>query len=196
KIIMINPTQLFSKKFVTYKKNISEIDAIAFEIKNLKAAIVSTDTVAGIISLNKNLIYKIKKRSFTKKIIKFISNVNQIPEANEIVKKIAKNFWPGKLTIVFNKESYRIPNDNFLIKLIERTGPLYSSSANISGLEPINNELEAFKYFQKNKNDIIFIEGNYYLNNSPSTVFDIDNNMIVRQGDISYESIAQYIKES
>ncbi|MDE6082463.1 MAG: Sua5/YciO/YrdC/YwlC family protein, partial [Malacoplasma sp.] len=180
----------------TYKKNISEIDAVAFEIKNLKAAIVSTDTVAGIISLNKNLIYKIKKRSFTKKIIKFISNVNQIPEANEIVKKIAKNFWPGKLTIVFNKESYRIPNDNFLIKLIERTGPLYSSSANISGLEPINNELEAFKYFQKNKNDIIFIEGNYYLNNSPSTVFDIDNNMIVRQGDISYESIAQYIKES
>ncbi|MDE5767749.1 MAG: L-threonylcarbamoyladenylate synthase [Malacoplasma sp.] len=193
---MINQAQLLSKKFVTYKKDITEIDAIAFEIKNLKAVIVSTDTVAGIISLNKNLIYKIKKRSFSKKIIKFISNVNQIPDANDIVKKIAKNFWPGKLTIIFNKESYRMPNDKFLLKLIERTGPLYSSSANISGLEPINNELEAFKYFQKNKNDIIFIEGNYYLNNNPSTVFDIDNNIIVREGEISYESISKCITKN
>lgn len=189
-------TTLFSKNFVTYKKNISEIDAVSFEIKNLKAAIISTDTVAGIVSLNKNLIYKIKKRSYSKKIIKFISDVNQITDANEIVKKIAKNFWPGKLTIVFNKESYRIPNDDFLIKLINRTGPLYSSSANISGLVPINNELEAFKYFHKNKNDIIFIEGNYYLKNKPSTIFDIDNNVIIREGEISYESIIKCISEN
>ena len=80
------------KEFITYKKDLSELNGVIFEIKNLKAIIISTDTVAGIISLNKSLIYQIKKRNKNKKLIKFVSNINQIPNVNETFKKLANKF--------------------------------------------------------------------------------------------------------
>lgn len=182
------------KEFITYKKDLSELDGIAFEIKNLKAIIVSTDTVSGLLSLNKSLIYKIKKRDKSKKLIKFVSNINQIPNINETFKKLATAFWPGKLTIIYKKESYRMPNDDFLLKLIDKTGPLYSSSANLSGHSPIIDIVGAFESFNKNKSDIIFIEGDYYKNNKPSTIYDIDSNVLRREGEINYESIRRTIE--
>ncbi|MEG0123973.1 MAG: Sua5/YciO/YrdC/YwlC family protein, partial [Malacoplasma sp.] len=61
---------------VIYNEN--ELDSIAFELKNFKSAIFLTDTIFGILSINKNKIYKIKKRPFYKKIILFIPNTKYI----------------------------------------------------------------------------------------------------------------------
>lgn len=184
----------FKKYFVTYEKKISEIDSVVFELKNLKSIIVSTDTVSGLLSLQKQKIYEIKKRDKSKKIITFISNVNQIPNASKELVEIANNFWPGALTIIFNKNSYRIPKDEFILELIKAIGPIYSSSANLSGQKPVEDILDAFKYFKKVKNDIIFIEGDYYINKFPSTILDLDNKKILREGVIKYEQLRKYIE--
>lgn len=184
----------FNDMFVTYKENISEIESVSFELKNNKVAIINTDTVPGLISLNKKMIYKVKRRPLNKKLITFISDVNQIENCTDIIKNIANNFWPGNLTLIFNGISYRMPKNNFILNLINEVGPLYSSSANISGKEPIKSQKEAFDYFKKYKNDIIFIEGNYSLHKQPSTIFDIDKCKILREGEIKYESIKQFIK--
>lgn len=184
------------KEFVTYEKDSSKLSGIVFEIKNLKAAIVSTDTVSGLLSLNKPLIYKIKRRDKNKKLIKFVSNLDQIPDVNETFKKLANKFWPGKLTLIYKKESYRMPNDQFILNLIDKTGPLYSSSANLSGNPPITNIIDAFESFNKYKSDIIFIEGDYYQNNQPSTIYDIDTNTLKREGEIKYEWIKKTIEEN
>lgn len=173
--------------------NTNDIDAIVFEIKNNKALIAPTDTIPGIISKNKNVIYKLKKRSRTKKIILFICSWKHIKNLNNNFIKLAKHFWPGNLTLVKNGVSYRAPNNKFLLELLSKTGPLYCSSANLSGEPVIKNYDEANNIFGIFGSEIIFLDDNYLIN-KPSTIYDVDKNKILREGEISYEQIQQIIK--
>ena len=56
------------------------------------AAIVETDTVMGLISLNPKLIYQIKQRPSNKKLILFIDSINQAKGLNEYEKKIISKY--------------------------------------------------------------------------------------------------------
>lgn len=172
---------------VIYQEN--DLDAIAFELKNFKAAIVPTDTVAGIICLNPKLIYAIKKRSKSKKLITFVCNLDQVKNQSEKFTKIAKTFWPGKLTLINKGISYRMPNSEFILKLVSKVGPIYSSSANLSNYEPITSYDDAINQFGKNNINLIFVNSNYNSKYIPSTIYNVDRDTLVRQGEISYEQI-------
>lgn len=174
---------------VVYQEN--DLDAIAFELKNFKAAIVPTDTVAGIICLNPKLIYAIKKRSRDKKLITFVCNLDQIEKQSEKFTKIAKAFWPGKLTLINDGISYRMPNSDFILKIISKVGPIYSSSANLSGNEPITSYDDAINQFGKNNTNLIFVNSNYNNKYLPSTIYNVDRDKLIRQGGITYEQIRQ-----
>lgn len=176
---------------VIYNKD--DIDAISFELKNNKTLIAPTDTIPGLLSINKNNIYKIKNRNIFKKVILFICSLDYVEKINSDFIKLANAFWPGNLTLVKNGISYRIPNDNFLINLISKTGPLYCSSANISGKEVISSYEEAKIEFNNYDLEIIFLEGKYNINKA-STVYDVDKDKILREGDITYEQIKSVIK--
>ncbi len=152
------------------------------------AAVVETDTVMGLISLNPKLIYTIKNRQPQKKLIFFISSINQIPNFPSQYKKIITPYWPGSLTIIYNNISYRIPNHKKLINLIKLTGPIYSSSANISGCNPCIDYLDSEKIFKKHFSQIIFVKGKN-LTNKPSTIIDLDKLKIVREGSINGKEI-------
>lgn len=176
---------------VKYKKE--DINAIAFELKNNKSLIAPTDTIYGILSRDVNNIYKIKKREKSKKVILFIPDVSFIEGVDEKTIKIANQFWPGPLTLIKKKISYRIPNKKFLLDLLKITGPLYCSSANISGQKPIETYDEAINIFLKYKNDIIFIEDSFK-ETKPSTIYDIDKDKVLREGEISYDQIKRCIE--
>ena len=105
-----------------------DLDSIVFELKNFKAAIIPTDTVAGIVCLDAKTIYSIKKRDRSKKLITFICNLDQVENKSEKFIKLAKNLWPGKITLITKGVSYRMPNSSFVLRLISKVGPLYSSS--------------------------------------------------------------------
>ncbi len=172
-----------------------DLETIANYLKTNKfAAIVETDTVMGIISLNANLIYECKNRPREKQLILFISNLNEIHDLNEIEKRVLKEYWPGKLTIIKNKKSYRIPNHKQLLKLISLTGPIYSSSANLSGAEPVNDINEAKKVFSEQSQKIIFVDGKK-LSTNPSTIIDLDNFKVIRNGIIDGNEVLNKIKE-
>ena len=161
-----------------------DVKSIAKELKtNKKAAIVETDTVMGIIALNPDLIYKIKQRPKHKLLITFISSISQIKGLTAKEKRILKDYLPGPLTIVKKGVGYRIPNHRDVINLIKLTGPIYSSSATISNHEPVADIDEAVEVFSKNKDKIIFVEGKN-LSYIPSTIVDLDNYEIVREGPI------------
>ena len=161
--------------------------------KNHKlAAIIETDTVIGVISLSPSTIYQIKKRPKNKKLVTFVTNINQIDSLSINEKNFLKKFWPGGLTIIKNKISYRIPNHKKLLKIISHTGPIYSSSANISGKSPIKNTQEAIHEFKHYKNFII-VPGKQ-LSNKPSTIIDLDTNQIIREGAISIKKIMNELK--
>lgn len=173
---------------------IYDLDAIVFELKNQKAAIINTDTIPGIISLEEKNIYLIKKRAKTKKIIKFIKDYTLIPYLTKTEKLFLERFWPGPVTIIKNNVSYRMPNDDFLLVLLSVFDSFYCSSANISNEPVISNIDSANKVFPKSLfYDLILIKTeNTNFSNKPSTIINIDNWKIIREGENIVE-IKEYL---
>ncbi len=121
--------------------------------------IFPTDTLPAIGCLPKfpNIIYEFKKRDRNKPLILMGSEYNDLIDyVHESAKKdyenIASKYWPGALTIVIpasEKQTVkltsndftvglRIPNSYMAQSLLRETGPLLTSSANISGFTGSN----------------------------------------------------------
>ena len=116
--------------------------------------IFPTDTLPAIGCLPKfsDIIYEFKKRDKNKPLILMGSEQKQLIDfvhesAKEDYKNIASNYWPGALTMVIPSSEkqnviltskdltlgLRIPNSHMAQSLMKETGPLLTSSANISG---------------------------------------------------------------
>ena len=128
-------------------------------LKTLKSGlpiIFPTDTLPAIGCLPKfsNVIYEFKKRDRAKPLILMGSEHEQLIDyVHESAKKdyenIASKYWPGALTMVIpasEKQTkiltsndltlgLRIPNSYMAQSLMRETGPLLTSSANISGFK-------------------------------------------------------------
>ena len=128
-------------------------------LKTLKSGlpiIFPTDTLPAIGCLPKfsNTIYKFKKRDREKPLILMGSEYKQLinyvhESAKEDYEKIASKYWPGALTTVIPASEkhttiltsndltigLRIPNSYMAQSLMRETGPLLTSSANISGFK-------------------------------------------------------------
>lgn len=168
-----------------------DIDEIAEQLnKNNTAAIVETDTVMGVLSHSKDLIYQIKLRPKEKKLITFVNNVKFIPSLTEKEASVLDEYWPGALTVVKNGISYRIPNHKNVLKLLEKTGPLFSSSANLSGKPTCIDSDDAQKVFKDAGDELFFVVGKN-LTNNPSTILDLDNLKILRYGAVDGDEIIQ-----
>jgi L-threonylcarbamoyladenylate synthase len=75
----------------------------------------------------------------------------------------------------------RMPDNNDLRRLIDKVGPIVSTSANLQGQVPAKNVEDAQKYFG-DKLDFYVDAGK--LNGEPSTLVKIENGQIIilRQG--------------
>ena len=137
---------------------------LALEKLNSGLPIVfQTDTLPAIGCLPRfsEIIYKIKKRDIKKPLIlmgaenfKFDDFVHE--SALEDFKYISSRYWPGPLTIIIpssvKRRSFsttsnftlglRIPNSQTTKLLLKESGPLLTSSANISGLPPATSAKE------------------------------------------------------
>ena len=128
-------------------------------LKTLKSGlpiIFPTDTLPAIGCLPKfsSVIYEFKKRDRDKPLILMGSEQKQLVDyvqesAKDDYENIASKYWPGALTIVIpasEKQTVnltsndltlglRIPNSYMAQSLMRETGPLLTSSANISGFK-------------------------------------------------------------
>ena len=128
-------------------------------LKTLKSGlpiIFPTDTLPAIGCLPKfsNIIYEFKKRDRDKPLILMGSEHKELIDyvhesAKDDYENIASKYWPGALTMVIPaSEKYtsiltsndltiglRIPNSYMAQSLMRETGPLLTSSANISGFK-------------------------------------------------------------
>ena len=123
-------------------------------LKNGLPIIFPTDTLPAIGCLPEfsNILYEFKKRDKSKPLILMGSEQKQLIDyvhesAKEDYKNIASNYWPGALTMVIPSSEkqneiltskdltlgLRIPNSHMAKSLMKETGPLLTSSANISG---------------------------------------------------------------
>ena len=134
--------------------NIVENKTALKTIKSGLPIIFPTDTLPAIGCLPKfsNIIYEYKKRDRNKPLILMGSEQKHLIDyvhesAKEDYENIASKYWPGALTIVIpasEKQTLnltsndltiglRIPNSYMAQSLLRETGPLLTSSANISG---------------------------------------------------------------
>ena len=128
-------------------------------LKTLKSGlpiIFPTDTLPAIGCLPQfsNIIYELKKRDRDKPLILMGSEHKHLIDyvhasAKEDYENIASKYWPGALTMVTPASAkqtahltsndltigLRIPNLNIAQSLLRETGPLLTSSANISGFK-------------------------------------------------------------
>ena len=127
-------------------------------LKTLKSGlpiIFPTDTLPAIGCLPEfsNIIYEFKKRDKNKPLILMGSEHKQLIDyvhksAKDDYENIASKYWPGALTMVIPASEkktinltsndhtlgLRIPNSYMAQTLMRNTGPLLTSSANISGM--------------------------------------------------------------
>ena len=141
-----------------------EISELALKLKKGSLALIPTDTLPAICSYPQyaKKIWTIKKRPLNKPLILMGGCLEDLfefvkPCAIKDGLKMAKNYWPGALTIILptignisdylncnsNSLGLRVPDLKLARDLLMKTGPLATTSANVSGKSPVKDALEA-----------------------------------------------------
>jgi len=178
---------------------------IAPGLRDGEVGVFPTDTIYGLVgsALNKNAvekIYKIKKRNSAKPLIILVPSRKDLKifeiKINRKQKKLLKNVWPGKVSVVIDCDSekfsylhrgtnslaFRVPRDRWLRKFLKKSGPLVAPSANPEGEKPASTKEEAKRYFG---NSVDFYVDLGKLESSPSRVMKLDhwgNFLVLREG--------------
>lgn len=157
-------------------------------------------------------LFDAKTRSSNKAVAVLVGSLEQIhqltPGLGESAMKLARSFWPGALTLVVprhpnlpeNLSPYptigvRMPDHPFALELLRRSGPLGTSSANLSGG---SNPLTAGDVLaQLDGRFDLLLDGGECPGGVPSTVVDCTQPelQILRQGAITKESIDSVLLE-
>ena len=154
-------------QFVVKNKMINDqfqISDLAAKLKKGSLALFPTDTLPALCSYPKysKKIWTIKKRPLNKPLILMGGCLDDLfefvkPCAIKDGLKMAKIYWPGALTIILpsignlsenlncnsNSIGFRVPALKIARDFLMETGPLATTSANISGEPPAQDALEA-----------------------------------------------------
>ena len=207
------------EQYINMKNNLNydKLKEPAQIIKKGGVVIFPTETVYGIGTngLDENAIrklYEVKQRPLNKPISLLVNNIEMVEKIakniTEVEYKLMERFFPGPLTIIFEKRDVvpdiltsntntigiRMPSGEIAKKLIEFAGvPIATSSSNISG-KPSGTNITDIKKDFEGKVDCFIDNGESELG-IPSTVIRIIDNIphILRQGAISEEEIRKVI---
>ena len=150
--------------------NIDQFDSfdLAAKLKKGSLGLFPTDTLPAICSYPKyaRKIWKIKRRPLSKPLILMGGCLEDLfefvqPIAKEDGLKLARIYWPGALTIILptigeisqhlnsnsNCLGLRVPDSLIARELLLETGPLATTSANISGKPPVIDAMAAKAQF-------------------------------------------------
>ncbi|MGX9340443.1 L-threonylcarbamoyladenylate synthase [Mycoplasma sp. 4044] len=146
--------------------------------------VTTTDTVLGLgVRLKDNnldLLYELKQRDLTKKIIILVADIEQakqIVEWNQKAEQVAEKYWPGAVSLIVKGQGFRMPNQPKLLEFLRKNGPCYVTSCNISNQQVAKNLEEAKKIFPQLTKFYDFGE----LSGQPSKIIDLDNGKIIRE---------------
>lgn len=206
-------------KVTTDKIDEDKLKEASHYINKGELVVFPTETVYGLGAdgLNADACKKIfaaKNRPSDNPLILHISHIDEldrlVSEVPEDAKLLAKNLWPGPLTMIFKKSklipdvvtaggdtvAIRMPKDPIARKFIEicKT-PLAAPSANISGRPSPTNAQDV--YFDMNGRVSVIIDGGDCQIGIESTVLDLteDKPMILRPGFYTYEYIKGFLPD-
>lgn len=168
--------------------------------------VIPTDTVYGVVAraadkLAVERLYTLKKRDHKPGTL-IASSLDQLVELGIKYRylKAVEQFWPDAISVIIPcgpELSYlhqgkfslavRIPKPVELRQLLDKTGPLVTSSANHPGKAPATTVTQARAYFQDQVN--FYIDGGDLTNRQPSTVIRIldDAVEVIRAGAVTID---------
>ena len=123
----------------------AQLDEVAALLRAGGIVLMPTDTIYGLHGVEQSAkrIAEIKGRSEEKQFVMLSASIAQLRSLGVDVPSTLENIWPAPLTAVMRRGvstiAARIPNLDWLRNLLERTGPLISTSANRSGEPAISN---------------------------------------------------------
>ena len=142
------------------------IDALVMGAKSGSVVSFPTDTVPALAALpeNSGLIFEAKQRSQDKPLILMGANPEDLwpfcqgSESEKLIwQQVAEKYWPGALTLVLPASSLlppqvnpndpgtigvRVPDSAIARQILSQTGPLATTSANLSGQPPLRTMAE------------------------------------------------------
>lgn len=167
-------------------------------------AVIPTDTVYGVccVAADKNTVeklYRLKNRE-SKPGTVIASSIDQLVELGikRRYLKAVEQYWPGAISIEIphgveylsqstGRQAFRIVKEPGLVKLLEATGPLLTSSCNQPAKRPAGNLNEAIGYFGENID--AYVDGGDLSHRKPSTLIRVvdDAVEIIREGSVKIE---------
>lgn len=177
-----------------------------------------TDTVYGLAADFRNpdaidRIYAAKDRDTSKPVALLIGEPDQL---NLIMDRLtpgaahlARQFWPGALTLIVPRKSdlppnlsnlmtigVRMPAHPWTLELLRQSGPLATTSANLSG-KPDSKTAEQVLEYLEGRLDLL-LDGGVCPGGIPSTVVDCTGSeaLILREGAITSEAILEAWKRN
>ncbi len=170
-----------------------------------------TDTVYGLAASVRSpqgihRLYTAKGRQWNKAIPVLAANMEQAAEMSngwpQAAARLGKKFWPGPLTLVLagspdlphelspdGTVGVRIPDHPVALELIRLSGPLATTSANMSGNKEALSAREVMNQLS-GRVDLV-LDGGMSPGGVPSTVIRLDNNgpSLLRPGPLSLQEI-------
>ena len=205
---------------MTTTRIISSLDpeSIPLAIKTFNSGglvVFPTDTVYGLAVPIHNQagidkLFEVKGRDFNKAIAVLIGDLDHLSQLttgfSALAQKLATAYWPGALTLVVgirpglppNLSPYptigiRMPDHPFALALLQKTGPLATTSANISGGSNTTTAQEVL--IQLDGKIDLLVEGGTTPGAVPSTVVDCTKPdlAILRQGSITENDLKRVL---
>jgi len=192
--------------------NKEDIQLVAKSLLNGGLAVIPTDTQYGLVvrasdELAVAKLYAVKKREGKPGTI-IAASVDQLVELGlkaRYLKAVAQ-YWPNPISVVIPVGfdlpylhlgkmtlAVRIPKVTALIKLMQKTGPLLTSSANLPGDDPAATIQDAKKIFGDEVD--VYVDGGNLAGRSPSTVIRIvdDSVEVLRSGAVNVDDAGRLI---
>lgn len=201
-------------KTIRFEKE--DIDAVVELLKEGNVVAFPTDTVYGLAVVYENedaleALKESKGRPENKPIPTMVSSLQQIEEIAKVddrVRRLADAFMPGAFTIILKKKEslpayitngfdtigIRMPDDAFVLELIEKCGkPLLVTSANLSGEETGITDEQVLSQLDGRIDAIVMGEAKGKV---ASTIVDLSKEepVIIRSGPIEESAILSVLK--
>ena len=177
------------------------LDELADIFRAGGVALLPTDTIYGLhaIATDQRAIERIramKGRGDDKPFVIIASSVEQLRVLGATIPEQLSGIWPAPLTAILSSGqttiAARIPDLGWLRALLDRTGPLVSTSANRSGEPPVTNP-DALATDLHNALDALLDQG--LREGKPSTIVDFTGvePKLIREGDPAF---AQFLRKT
>jgi len=173
------------------------LDELAGVLRAGGVALIPTDTIYGLhaVATDERAVARIaalKGRGNDKPFVIIASSIDQIRTLGATVPEELSLIWPAPLTAIFPSGgttiAARIPDLPWLRALLDRTGPLVSTSANRSGEPPVTSP-QVLANDLRNGLDGLLDQGE--LKGRPSTIVDLTGTepRLIREGDLGFTQL-------